>query len=138
MCKLKVEPHFCLDRSFRGPFHIQSLTTTNAVITPVNNCNGQLINISRQRLSRASPLVEAGKPWLGHSGKLRRRHQIRRSTSNHNRANPANGTPTPAAQQTQVSTRHGRRVQKPARFLLVADHMADQNKEGEVVEMDGS
>ena len=59
-------------------------------------------------------------------------HQIRRSTSNYNRANPADGTPILAEQQTQASrTRYGRRVQKPARFLLVAD----QNEEGKVVEM---
>ena len=44
---------------------------------------------------------------------------------------PADGTPTPAEQQTQASTRYGRRVRKPARFLLVAD----QNEEGEVVEI---
>jgi len=138
LCMLKVEPRFRLDRSYRGPFRIQSLTTTNAVITPVNNCNGEPINVSRQRLSRASPLVEAGKPWLGHSGKLRRRRQIRRTTSNHSRADPVDGTPPQVEQSTQVTTRHGRRLRKPARFLLVTDLTAGQNKEGEVVELEES
>ena len=103
-------------------------------MTRVNNCNGEPINVSRQRLSKASPLKT-------YSGKLRCRCQIHRSTSNHNRiTSPPAGTPTLVEQQTQdsgVSTTLRRPVQKPARFLFVADHMAGQNKEGEVVETEG-
>ena len=32
LCMLKVEPRFRLDRQYKGPFRIQSLPTTNAVI----------------------------------------------------------------------------------------------------------
>ena len=32
LCMLKVEPRFCLDKSYKGPFRIQSLTTTNTII----------------------------------------------------------------------------------------------------------
>ena len=111
LCMLKVEPCFRLDRSYRDPFRIQSLTTTDAVITPVNNCNVEPISVSRQRLLRVSSLVDGGKPWLGHSGKLRRRRrQIRGSISNHSRANPVDGTPPQVKQSTQVTTRHGRRL----------------------------
>ena len=144
---LKVEPRFRLDRPYTRPFRIQSLTTTNAVIMSMDNCNGEPINISRQRLSKASPLVEAGKPWLGYSGILRHRHQICRTVSAQKVTNsvigttpPPDGTPTSVEQQTlpeqdsEVITKHGRRVRKPARLMLVADHMVKQSKEGEVVE----
>ena len=78
LCMLKVEPRFCLDRQYKGPFHIQSLSTTNAVIKPTHGSNSEPINVSRQRLSKTSSLLETAKPWLGHSGKLRRRRKIRR------------------------------------------------------------
>ena len=75
-CMLKVEPRFRLDRSYKGPFRIQSLTTTNAIIRPMSDCNGEPINVSRQWLSKCSPLITEGNPWLGHGGKWRRRPQF--------------------------------------------------------------
>ena len=78
LCMLKVEPRFRLHRQYKGPFHIQSLTTTNAVIKPTYDSNGEPINVSRQRLSKTSSLLETAKPWIGHSGKLRCHWKIRR------------------------------------------------------------
>ena len=75
---LKAEPCFCLDRQYNGPFHIQSLTTTNAVIKSTHDSDGEPINISRQRLSITSSLLETAKSWIGHSGKLRRCWKIQR------------------------------------------------------------
>ena len=79
---LKVEPRFRLDRPYKSPFCIQSLTSTNAVITTVNDGNGKPINVSWQRLSKTSPLAEAQKPWLGYSGKLRHCCKIRKTIPN--------------------------------------------------------
>lgn len=62
---LKIELRFRLDSGFKGPFCIQSLTTTNAAIKPMNDCNGEVINVSRQRLSKCSSLMEVWNPWLG-------------------------------------------------------------------------
>ena len=36
---LKVEPRFRLDRAYKGPFQIMSLTSTNAVIELRNDNN---------------------------------------------------------------------------------------------------
>ena len=43
LCRLKV-----LSGQNKEPFRIQSLTVTNAIIWPMNNCNGEAINVSRQ------------------------------------------------------------------------------------------
>ena len=45
---LKVEPRFRLDRAYKGPFKIKSLTSTNAVITLKDNDNVDAMNILRQ------------------------------------------------------------------------------------------
>ena len=81
LCMLKAEPRFCLDmhRQYKNPFHIHSLSTTNVVIKPTHDRNGELINVSRQRLSKT--LVhywKRGKHWLGHSGKLKHHWKIKR------------------------------------------------------------
>ena len=65
----------------------------------------------------------AAKPWLGHSGKLRCRRKIQRPKIHQGQVEQENGT----------TTRCGRQVRKPARFLLVADQMVNQRKVGEVV-----
>ena len=73
---LKVAPRFHLDRTFKGPFRIKSLTTTNAVIELVTGDKGEPMNVSLQRLSKCSSWIDTSDPWLGHSGKLRRQRQI--------------------------------------------------------------
>ena len=60
LCMLKVEPRFRLDRQYKGPFRIQSLTTTNTIIKPTHDSNGEPINVSRQRLSKTSSLLNLG------------------------------------------------------------------------------
>jgi len=122
LCMLKVEPRFRLDRGFKGPFRIQSLTATNAVIKPMNDCNGKPINVSRQRLSKCSPLMEIGNLWLEHSGKLHCHRQIQRDTTKEAQKEVDTAVSTPTGMEAQPSakqTRHGRLVRKPARFLLV-------------------
>ena len=43
---LKTQFHFRLDRSFRGPFVVQSVTLTNAVIKAKGIEDAQEINVS--------------------------------------------------------------------------------------------
>ena len=64
---LKTEPRFRLDRSYKGPFEIKSLTSTNAVIQLKDDTNG---------MCRVREMLHSA-PWTGHSGKLRKRRQIR-------------------------------------------------------------
>ena len=45
---LKTEPRFRLDRSYKGPFKIKSLTCTNAVIQLKDDTNAEELNVSRQ------------------------------------------------------------------------------------------
>ena len=44
---LKVEPRFKLDRSFKGPFVVKSLTSTNAVIRLQGDDNAEKIDVAR-------------------------------------------------------------------------------------------
>ena len=138
---LRVEPRLHLDRQYKSPFHIQSLTTTNAVIKPTHDSNGEPINVSRQRLSITSSLLETAKPWLGHSGKLRRCQKIRRprysqrTSDGTGSASQADTTRTSVLQEqvgeeSRTTTRCGRQIKKPVRFLVVADQMVNQRKVG--------
>ena len=52
---LKVQPRFKLDRFYKGPFTVESLTATNAVIRMSNDSSAEPWNISRQRLSKCYP-----------------------------------------------------------------------------------
>ena len=131
LCMLKVEPRFRLDRQYKGLFHIQSLSTTNAVIKPTHGSNSEPINVSRQKLSKISSLLETAKPWLGHSGKLRCHRKIRRprysqqtSDGKESASQAADTTQTSVLKEKKVekesrtTTRCGRQVQKPARVSL--------------------
>ena len=46
---LKTEP---MDRSYKGPFVIRSLSSTNADIQLKDDTTAELLNVSRQRLPR--------------------------------------------------------------------------------------
>jgi len=75
---LKVEPQFKLDRTFKGPFVIKSLSPTNAMIQVQGDSSAHVLNVSRQRLSLCGPAMAGVTPWIGHSGKLRKRRGINR------------------------------------------------------------
>ena len=51
---LKMEPRFRLDRSYKGPFVIKALSTTNADIQLKDDPATEILNVSRQRLSLCS------------------------------------------------------------------------------------
>ena len=71
---LKTEPWFKLDHSFKGPFVVKSLTSTNAMIQLKDDDTTELLNVSRQWLSCCDLAISAATPWVGHCAKLRRRH----------------------------------------------------------------
>ena len=77
----KVQPKFKLDRymQFQGPFIILSLTSTNAIAK--DDKNGETIILSRQRLSKCGVRMTKATPWLGQSGKLRKRRTVRKPKS---------------------------------------------------------
>ena len=70
---LKTEPRFCLDRSYKGPFVIRSLSSTNADIKLKDDPTAEIMNVLRQRLSLCSLNKAQAIPWVGHAGKLRKR-----------------------------------------------------------------
>ena len=127
---LKTEPRFKLDRSFKGPFVVKSLTATNGMIQLKDDDTAELFNVSRQRLSRCDPAMAAAIPWVGHCNKLRKRHRIRNK-----RDQPATGGQHMTERTTDniTVTRQGRIVKKPARFTVVNSPEAIHKKEGEVV-----
>ena len=70
--KLKVQPRFKLDHCYKGPFTVESLTATNAVIKVRGDNSAEPWNVSRQRLSKCHPGMEQVKPLIGPTNKLRR------------------------------------------------------------------
>ena len=78
---LKVEPHFKLDRPFRGPYRVHTVTSTCAHIKLINQPDAELIMVSLQRLSRCkSQDISGVQPWVGH-GRTRKRRQLRKPSS---------------------------------------------------------
>ena len=69
---LSVQPKFKLDRRFKGPFVIEPLTATNAIIRVKGDSHSELWNVSGQRLSKCSESLAVHEPWLGQSSKLRK------------------------------------------------------------------
>ena len=137
---LKTEPRFRLDRSYKGPFEIKSLTSTNAMIQLKDDVSAEELNVSRQRLSLCKPDMLHSTPWTGHSGKLRKRRRIRRKanqdsqTSSHVQSNDLgvtadiNGTNN---QRDNIKfSRSGRPIRKPVRFRTPE---GDSKKKGEIV-----
>ena len=76
---LKVQPHFKLDHSFRGPYHVYTVMDKCAHIRPIDKPNDDLITVSLQRLSRCrNGRMDTVKPWMG-QGKSRMRRKLRRT-----------------------------------------------------------
>ena len=109
---LKVQPKYKLDRRYKGPFVIKSLTDTNAVIQSRGDPDSEELNISRQRLSKCGGAMSNATPWLGQSGKLRKRRVVKKPTLPDEDATLLDSSSPPKA----VITRHGRQVRRPARF----------------------
>ena len=83
---LKTQSRFCLDCSFKGPFVVQSVTSTNAVIRAKDIVVAEEINVSRQRLSICSDEMKHSTPWIGHGNRLRKRREIRKRKPNEQQA----------------------------------------------------
>jgi len=112
---LKVQPKYKLDRRYKGPFVIKSLTNTNAVIYIKGDKNPEELNVSRQCLSKCVEAMSNAKPWIGQSGKLRKRRVIRK---------PSLPVEQPvkeldSSQPTPIVTRHSHQVRRPARFSVI-------------------
>ena len=58
---LKVQPKFKLDRKYKGPFVIKSITNTNAVIHSKDPSHKEM-NVSIQRLSKCGGSMSKVKP----------------------------------------------------------------------------
>ena len=72
---LKTQSRFHLDRSFKGPFVVQSVTSTNAVIRGKDIEDAEEINVCQQRLSICSDEMKHSTPWIGHGNRLCKRIQ---------------------------------------------------------------
>ena len=110
---LSAQPKFKLDRRFKGPFVIESLTGTNAIIRVKGDKQSEPWNVSRQRLSKCSESLADHEPWLGQSGKLRKRRVVKKGQ-------PVEESPEKQEQGTVTTiTRRGRAVKRPARFRTI-------------------
>ena len=126
---LKVEPRFKLDRLFKGPFIVRSLTSTYAIIQLQGDDKAEKIDVSRQRLSLCSPEISNSTPWVGHTGKLWKRRQLRK------RKGPEEESADQEDENGHIvkTTCSGRTVRKPSRFLVVNSPQDYSSKQGEVV-----
>ena len=129
---LKTERRFRLNRSYKGPFVIRSLTSTNAEIQLKDDPTAELLNVSRQRLSLCNPEMSQFIPWVGHSGKLRKRRIVHKKKLMTNDVEAAGDSTEKVDEEKTTVTRCGRQVKKPARFNLIELQVHSQNK-GEVV-----
>ena len=129
---LNLQPKYKLDRRYKGPFIIRTLTDTNAVIHVQGDPNAEELNVTQQWSSKCVKAMEMAKPWVGQLGRLRRRCVVRKPV-------------LPADDCTQgvdlslpptTITRHGRQVRRPARFSVIKNDTPEglSFKGGEVVE----
>lgn len=51
---LKTQPRFRLDRKYKGPFIVKSVTPTNVVIQLKDDSTAEELYVSRQRVSLCS------------------------------------------------------------------------------------
>ena len=114
---LKVQPRFKLDRCYKGPFAVESLTATNAVIKVRGDNSAEPWNVSRQCLSKCHPGMEQVKPWIGPTNKLRRHRRMKRLTNSEEKGSgPRSGqNHSDSNQQSSVGirTRCSRTIRKP-------------------------
>lgn len=127
---LKTALWFCLDRSFKGPFVVQSVTSTNAIIKVKDDPKAEPINVSRQRLSLCSDGMKDSSLWIGHGQKLRKQRKIHKCKVNDEQHTSGGEQENPEA---EAVTRRGRQIRKPARYRTVTVPKSSLQKEEEVV-----
>ena len=115
---LKVQPKYKLDRRYKGPFVIKSLTDTNAVIQGKGDPSSEELNVSIQRLSKCGKAMSNARPWLGQSGKLRKQRAVRKPVVSEETTRSQDSPPP----SPTVTTRCGRQVRRPPRFSVITHH----------------
>ena len=130
---LKVQPRYKLHHCYKGPFTVESLTATNAVIKVRGDSSAELWNVSRQCLSKCHPGMEQLKPWIGPTNKLRCRRQIKRLRNSEEEGLGQNHSDSNQQSSVGIQTRCGRTIRKPSHYLCVDSSKALSSKEGEVV-----
>ena len=115
---LKIEPRFKLDRPFRGPYRVHTVTATCAHIKLINKPDAELLTVSLQRLSRCrSQDIGTVKPWVGH-GQTRTRRQIKKSQEPESLTTTDNRGSSEDTAQEVKKTQRGRVVNKPVWYCL--------------------
>ena len=122
--------HFCLNRSFKGPFVVQSVTSTSAVTRSKDIEDAEEINVSRQRLSICNDEMMHYTPWIGHGNRLHRRRQIRKRKPNVKKQVHMKNK---ERFHSHRLTRSGCQVNKPSRYCSVTIPESSQEKREEVV-----
>ena len=74
---LRVEPKFKLDKTYRGHYRVTGVTQINVLIRPINDPNGEVLDVSIQRVSKCKEQLSTSTPWMGH-GPGRGRRQIKK------------------------------------------------------------
>ena len=127
---LKVEPRFKLDRGFKGPYHVQDVTTTNATIQIMNDPNSEPLVVSLQRLSLCNGSFSGDiQPWKGHY-KPRRHRQVRRPPPENSQVDEVTSNQDDTSQNQATKTRAGRVVKKPARYCMTVEGSSSQGEGG--------
>ena len=130
---VKTQPRFRLDRKYKGPFKIKGVTPTNVIIRLKDDSTAEELCVSCQRVSLCRNKMSRVTPWVGHTGKLRKRRTLHKRE---NHETLMDEDQTVANNIAPKLSRRGRPIRTPARFLFVDSHKAIQEKRGEVVETD--
>ena len=104
---LKVQPCFKLDRCYKGPFTVESLTATNAVIKVRGDSSAEPWNVSRQCLSKCHPGMEQVKPWIGPTNKLRCHRRIKCLRNSEEKGSGQNHSDSNRQSSVGIQTRCG-------------------------------
>jgi len=130
---LKVEPRFKIDHTFRGPYHVTGVTSTCATIVPINTPDGEVINVSLQRLSRCKgERLSTAQPWMGH-GRMHKRRQLRRNKKPQVDQKQGSKTGNVSANLSLgTTTRSGRQVKKPRRHCWRLNSFPEDSRGGKL------
>ena len=118
-----------MDRNYKGPYRVVSVTPTNVFIHPLSDPKDQ-ITASLQRVSKCDDSLSSARPWMGHRKSRKRRRINKTHFVSHVQEDDSSSHIQTAGQRVSQS---GRKINRPARYLQLTAPMGQSSEEGEDV-----
>ena len=126
MVMLKIQPRFCLDQKYEGPFIIKVVTPTNMTIQLKDDNTAVDLCASRQLVSVRIAEMSHSTPWIWHTKKLQKIRKLKKRADNGTAVNDNPVSEATAVREARVSSK-GRQM-TPARFPVMDSSKAIQEK----------